>query len=87
MIIIHALLFLMAAMAGTDYTTTTVDRTFLSTDPVGTDMCITVPITGTQDLVEGDETFFVTLTSMVSGIQLGQTIVTIEDAEGMKVYL
>ena len=49
-------------------------------------MCLTIFISD-DDLVENEETFIVTLTLMSTGIQLGQTIITIQDDEGKDYYI
>ncbi len=54
------------------------DRTFTASATIGDTMCLTVMITN-DEIIECDETFFVTL----SGDQMGQTTVTIQDSDGM----
>ena len=59
------------------------DFTFTSGSSSGM-MCLTVTI-GDDNVVENEETFIVTLTLMSTGFQLGQTIVTIQDDEGIDI--
>ena len=44
-------------------------------------MCLTIPITD-DERVEDDESFFVTISLMSTGVQLLETLVTIQDNEG-----
>ena len=47
-------------------------------------MCLTVSIDD-DNFVENDETFIVILTLMSTGVELGQTTVTIQDDEGIDI--
>ena len=61
------------------------DLTFTGGSVADTMMCLTVTISN-DDRVENDETFLVILTLVSSGVELGQTTVTILDDDG-KVFL
>ena len=49
-------------------------------------MCLTVSISD-DTFVENQETFIVILTLMSTGVELGQTTVTIQDDEGRDIFL
>ena len=74
--------FIFTATADSDYTTTSDDFTFTSSSASGSTLCLTVSI-GDDSFVENDETFIVILTLMSTGVELGQTTVTIQDDEGI----
>ena len=60
---------------------TSMNYTFTSSDTAGTQMCLTVNISE-DNLIEGNEAFFVTLTITSTGVEIDQTSVVIEDNEG-----
>ncbi len=64
---------------------TSVIRTFDNTNEVETMMCLTVTIND-DTIIEGSETFTVTLALTSSGVELGQTVVTIDDNEGIREF-
>ena len=71
----------LSATAGSDYTSITTDQTFAASALTGDMICLTVMIN--EDLlIEIDETFFVALILMSTGIEIGQSMVTIQDDEG-----
>ncbi len=69
------------ALAGSDYTVTSMARTFSAGSSMG-DMCINVPIID-DNIIENPETFTVTVTLMPNNVEVGQTTVTISDNEGI----
>ncbi len=79
-------MFVYQALADSDYNTTSVIRTFDNTTAVGTMMCLTVAILD-DAITEGGETFTVTLALNSTGVELEQTVVTIEDNEGERDYI
>lgn len=74
---------LTAAVAGSDYTSTSINLVFLVGSPADAMQCVNVTIVD-DDMFEGEETFAVVLTVITSRVMEGITVttVTITDDEG-----
>ena len=57
------------------------EQTFTAPASIGDIVCLPVNIINDQ-MIECNETFFVTLTLMPTNVEIGQTMVTIQDDEG-----
>ena len=77
------LLFLVSAVAGSDYDMATMDVSFSVGSSSGDMECLNINITD-DHVLEGDETFTVTIVSYPSSVVPGnvQSIVSIIDNEG-----